>query len=242
MNAQNRALPSRVVRKFMRSFNAFPCDISLEKLALNLQEKYGYQLTTTTRKPVDNNNEPLPWFTYPAIEYLNQLDLTEKSIFEWGSGNSSLFLAKRCKQITSVESSREWFDYCSQQELPNQKILFREQAAFACAIDEFSEQFDLIIIDSLRRYDCARQSIKHLKDGGLIILDNSDWHPNTSAFLRDDCDLIEVDMHGFGPINSYSWTTSFYFHRSFRFTSHEKTQPTPSKAGIQQVSEHDHPL
>ena len=39
---------------------------------------------------VNENNEPIPWFTYPSIQYLDQLDLSEKTIFEWGSGNSSL--------------------------------------------------------------------------------------------------------------------------------------------------------
>ncbi|MBD1916308.1 MULTISPECIES: SAM-dependent methyltransferase [Cyanophyceae] len=223
----------------MSYYSVFPCDKSLEGLTYNLAEKYGYHYTRSLQKPVDTNHDPLPWFTYPAIEYLAQLDLSDKSVFEWGAGNSSLFFAKRCKRITSIESSKEWYGYCSQQSLPNQDIRFREESEFAEAIDESSSKFDLIIIDSLRRGECAQKSVKHLNDGGLIVLDNSDWHPNTSAFLRNDCNLIEVDMHGFGPVNDYSWTTSLYFHREFRFLSKEKKQPSFSKAGIQQVSKYD---
>ncbi|MGB7316259.1 MAG: hypothetical protein WA939_25265 [Nodosilinea sp.] len=224
----------------MSYFNVFPCDKNLETLSHNLKEKYGYKHAKVSQKPVDANHEPLPWFTYPAIEYLAQLDLSSKTIFEWGSGNSSLFLAKRCKQITSVESNKEWYEYCSQELLSNQKILFREESEFAEAIDESLSKFDLIIIDSLRRGECAKKAIEHLNSGGLIILDNSDWHPNTSAFLRDSCNLLEVDMHGFGPVNAYSWTTSLFFHRDFNFPPRESKQPTISKAGIDQISKYDY--
>ncbi|MBD1874004.1 SAM-dependent methyltransferase [Nodosilinea sp. FACHB-131] len=223
----------------MSQFNLFPCDKSLEGLVSNLKDKYGYQETRLEQKPVGANQEPLPWFTYPAIEYLAQLDLSDKSIFEWGSGNSSQFFASRCKQITSIESDPEWYEYGSQRMLPNQKILFQEEAVFAEAIDESFSKFDLIIIDSLRRHDCALRAINHLNDGGFIILDNSDWHPKTSEFLRVVCDLIEVDMHGFGPINPYSWTTSLYLRRDFRFTPKDGIQPKVSKAGIHQISEYD---
>lgn len=236
---RNKPLLHRVSHRLMSYFNVFPCDKNLEGLTHNLKDKYGYQHTKALQKPVDINHEPLPWFTYPAIEYLAQLDLSNKSIFEWGSGNSSLFLAKRCRQITSIESSKKWYEYCSQNLLPNQKILLREEAEFAEAVDESDSKFDLIVIDSMRRGECAQKSIKHLNSGGLIILDNSDWHPNTSAFLRDNCNLIEVDMHGFGPINAYSWTTSLYFHREFCFPPKGNKQPALSKAGIDQLSKYD---
>lgn len=239
MSMRSRPLPNRVFRKLMSCFNVFLCNKSLEGLASNFEEKYGYVHTKNSQKPVSANNEPLPWFTYPAIEYLAQFDLSNKSIFEWGSGNSSLFFAKRCKQITSIESDNEWYKYISSKSLSNQKILLREEARFAETIDEFSSEFDLIIIDSLRRYECALKSISHLNEGGLIILDNSDWHSKTSKFLREDCDLIEVDMHGFGPINAYSWTTSLYMRRSFRFPPKNDIQPVISTAGINQISKYD---
>lgn len=240
MNLRSKPLLSRAFHRLMSYFNVFPCDQNLEGLALNLNEKYGYQNTKKLQKPVDANCEPIPWFTYPAIEYLAQLDLSNKSIFEWGSGNSSLFWAERCKQIISVESDNEWYKYCLQNLLPNQKVLFREEENFAEAIDESNSKFDLIVIDSVRRGECAQKAINFLNKGGLIILDNSDWHPNTSAFLRDDCNLLEVDMHGFGPINAYSWTTSLYFHRDFSFHPKNDKQPTISKAGIEQISKYDY--
>jgi len=236
---RNDSILKKVIRKLMSKFDFFLCDKSLEGIVANLGNKYGYKNTRHIQKPVDSDQAPIPWFTYPAIEYLSQLNLSDKSVFEWGSGNSSLFFAKQSKQITSVESDEKWHEYVSQCSLPNQKLIFRNEANFVNSIDELSSTFDVIIIDSLKRYECALKAVSYLNRGGLIILDNSDWHPKTSAFLRDDSNLIEVDMHGFGPINDYSWTTSLYFHREFRFLPKDNIQPVFSKAAIHQVSEDD---
>ena len=234
-----RPLPYRLIRKLTSYFNIFFANKSVEGLVDNLVDKYGYLETMRKQKPVDAYSQPIPWFTYPAIEYISQLDLREKRVFEWGSGNSSAFFAERCKQIISVESDKKWYDYGVQNLRSNQQIIFREELSFIDAIEEFSSKFDLIIIDSIRRYECALKALNFLEPGGLIILDNSDWYPNTSSLLREVGNLIEIDMHGFGPINSYSWTTSVYLHRDFNFISKNDRQPVFSKAAIQQTAQDD---
>lgn len=35
-------------------------------------------------KSIDKNNNPIAWYTYPTLEYLNALDLREKLVLEWG--------------------------------------------------------------------------------------------------------------------------------------------------------------
>ena len=242
MNTPDKTFIDIIFRKISSFNKLIVLGKNVKELVFNLNEKYGYKQTTINQKPIDINHNPLPWFTYPAIEYLSQFDLSQKTIFEWGSGNSSLFFAKICKTIVSVESDKEWFNYVSQDLSENQKIFLVEEEKFSDFIDEKSIKYDIIIIDSLRRYDCAVKAINHLNEGGLIILDNSDWHPNTSELLRNSGNLIEVDMHGFGPINSYSSTTSLYLHREFCFTPKENLQPTYSKAAIRQISKYDYPF
>ena len=77
----------------------------------NLFKKYSWEITYTEHKPINMNREELPWFTFPAIEYLSQIDLTQFKIYEWGSGNSSKYFARRCHSIVSIESDKEWYDY-----------------------------------------------------------------------------------------------------------------------------------
>ena len=44
--------------------------------------------------------------TLSAISYINKS--TYESCFEWGSGGSTLFLAKKCKRITTIENDIQW--------------------------------------------------------------------------------------------------------------------------------------
>src|SRR5207244_9596553 len=90
--------------------------------------------------------------------------------------------------------------------------------------------FDVIVVDGLvtgrTRLKCARAAVPLLRRGGMIILDNSDWLPESSRHLRE-AGLIEVDMTGFAPINDYTCTTSFYLHPEFAFRPARDRQPLP---------------
>ena len=57
--------------------------------------------------------DEVPWVTYPAIEWLQRFVRPEMSVFEWGSGGSTLFFAARVRSIVSVEHHAEWFDRVS---------------------------------------------------------------------------------------------------------------------------------
>lgn len=174
---------------------------------------------------IDSNGNPIPWYSYPAIEYIKQLDFSDKSVFEYGSGNSTRFWAERCKKLVSVEDNREWFDKIKTKIPATVEYLFFEHKnEYIESIRQFPNEFDFIIIDGSYRYDCAVEALKKLRNDGFIILDNSDWKEKTSKLLRD-ADLIEVDMAGFGPINGYTWTTSFYFRRNVKLSPAHEKQP-----------------
>jgi hypothetical protein len=174
---------------------------------------------------VDRNGNPLPWFTYPAIEYLNQLDFTGKRIFEFGSGNSTLYWASRAKHVVAVEEDKVWYERLKPRMPANVEYIFTEtRADYIDSVTRQEGVFDIIVNDGIYRYDCAVAARPKLAADGFIILDNSEWCAKTSAYYRD-CDLIEVDMAGFGPINTYSWNTSFYFTRNVKLKPARDVQP-----------------
>ena len=174
---------------------------------------------------VDANNFAIPWYTYPAIEYIKQLNFSDKTIFEYGSGNSTRFWAARCKKLISVEDNREWYDKIKSKLPDNVEYhLLEESQQYVRSIRKYAKEFDVIIIDGSHRHECAVEALGKLREDGFIILDNSDWKEKTSQLLRES-DLIEVDMSGFGPINGYTWTTSFYFKRNVRLTPAYDRQP-----------------
>lgn len=165
--------------------------------------------------PVDKDGNSIPWYTYPAIEYLKRLDVSDKSVFEWGSGNSSLFWAMRAKEVISIESDIKWFNFVSKNRLSNQKVILLEREnEYTGVILSQDKVFDIIVIDGIYRCECSKSAVKCLSEGGLIVLDNSDWCPGATTVLRES-GLTQIDFSGFGPANSYAWTTSLFLSRSF---------------------------
>jgi hypothetical protein len=190
------------------------------------------------RLPVCNNKKPLPWYTYPAIEYIEQYDFSESEIFEYGSGNSSKFWSSRAKRVTSVEFDPEWYQRGLNDKTSVQSLMLRiNKKDYVNAIHHYDKYYDVIVIDGKFRYSCALESIIRIKEKGLIILDNSDWYPNTAKLLRDN-GFIQVDFIGTGPINSYAWCTSLFFKENFAIPRINNSVKV--LGGISQISEGDY--
>ncbi len=186
---------------------------------------HGQYKSIQQERCIDRNGLPIPWYTYPAIEYIKQLDCSDKTIFEYGSGNSTLFWAARCRRIVSTEDNPTWYEKIKAQLPANADYqLIEDKTGYAQSIHQHSEAFDIIVVDGTHRFACAVEALKKLKEDGFIILDNSDWMEKTSKLLRD-ADLIEVDMSGFGPVNGYTWTTSFFFSRKVQLKPGGEQQP-----------------
>jgi hypothetical protein len=186
---------------------------------------YGHLVSVRRQRSVDRQGSPIPWYTYPALEYIRQLDFSSKSVFEYGAGNSTIFWASLAHSVVSVENNQEWFDRLSPTLPQNAKIILAsEQQAYIQSVYRLGHNFDVIIIDGEYRYECCQQAPSRLNAGGFIILDNADWYPKGAQILRDT-GLIEVDMTGFSPINGYTSTTSFFFHRQFNFKPRAGRQP-----------------
>lgn len=176
-----------------------------------LELEYGHLKSKKSKQSIDANGDPLPWFTYPTIDYLKQLDFSQATMLEWGAGNSSLFFSKKVKELYSIEHNKDWYEQVVQFNIKNHTLLFAE-VDYAKRPIELGIQFDIILIDGIERENCAKESLSILKEEGLIILDNSDRHPEIAEAFRKS-GLIEVDFHGFGPINDYTWTTSIFMRR-----------------------------
>jgi hypothetical protein len=135
--------------------------------------------------------------------------------------------------LVSIEDNQDWFEKIKDRLPDNVRYnLITDKAEYAKAIARYQNLFDVIIIDGSHRYECASHALTRLRDDGLIILDNSDRMDRTSELLRA-ADLIEADMSGFGPINGYTWTTSFYFRRSVILKSAHSRQPLSGTGALE---------
>ncbi len=213
----------------------FKAIITELKISKKISTQYGHFKSSKTGLSIDKNMDPIPWYTYPAIEYLTQFDYSEKSIFEWGCGNSTIFWAKRAKSIISIEDNKDWFNIVDKNKQSNMLVcLIENREKYVNKISDFNIKFDIIIIDAKYRQECADITGNYLKDNGMIIFDNSDRYPNTCKKIRENLNLIQIDFKGFGPIVNYSFITSVFLKREFSFKP-IKDQPSNSICGLKEI-------
>src|SRR5690606_34829880 len=66
----------------------------------------GWFVAHKNRTSVNINNQPIPWFTYSFIDFLEGRLNKNLSIFEYGSGNSTRYFAERVRHISSLEHDK----------------------------------------------------------------------------------------------------------------------------------------
>lgn len=207
------------------------------------QKDFAIERSMNEKVCVDRDGNPIPWYTYPAIEYLSQFDYSTKQVFEFGTGNSSMYWAKRAKKVISIEDKPEWYKkFAAEFAAPNWQMRYcDEKQGYEDTILADGEKYDVIVIDGKRRAECADNAVKALASGGMIILDDSDRvntsleYVNAIKILRT-AGLLQVDFYGFCPMNNYTKATSIFFSRNFDFTSQYTVQPINGLGNIWSMS------
>jgi len=189
-----------------------PAQLALHGSFKILAFKQGQWRSIKNSMAEDAQGNPIPWYTYPAIEYLNSFNFSQCDVFEFGSGNSSLYWASRCRTLISVEDSKEWYEEINRKKSANQTLINRSsEAGYIGALLEIDNSFDIIIIDGNYRLACSNAALEKITNEGMIVLDNSDrLIEKECAKLFRENGFIQIDFSGFGPINGYCWTTSIF--------------------------------
>lgn len=138
-----------------------------------------FSKSAKARKPIGTDGQPVPWMNYAAIDFLNERLNSNLSMFEYGSGYSTLFFAKRVKQVTSIEYDSSWFDYIgatlNEQDNAEVKYYALGDGYEEAVIKEGAgKKYDVILVDGRERVKCAKNSLDLLSDNGVLILDDSD--------------------------------------------------------------------
>jgi len=141
-------------------------------------------------------DQDLPWLADGAIAEIERFLRPRMRVFEWGAGRSTVFFARRCAAVTTIEHKAKWLrrvaarlaelGLCNvdlrlapMQESPAAGQTQRvrpEFAAYAGEVLTFPESaFDLVCIDGRARVNCAVNALPRLAPGGLLVLDNSEW-------------------------------------------------------------------
>lgn len=191
--------------------------LKLLSLLIRLASGHAILKTMMTGLPIDKNGQAIPWFTYPAIDFLSRLELSSSKVFEYGAGQSTLFWARRAEKVVSVEHDAEWFIRL-RASLPSNVTLMHApgQDAYPISILETSSNYDIVVVDGVWREACIQPALSRLAPAGLLILDNSDWYPEVCARLREQ-GLLEFSFAGIGPVNRITWVTSVFVKGSSEY-------------------------
>ena len=150
------------------------------------ENKAGWKKSFLDGFSQDENGDAVPWMSYAAIEFLKKNLNENYSVFEFGLGASTLFFSGKVKKVVSLETRESWRGMVAkmlqEKGRKNVEINLMEDGLTNKNYENFAKdymaksggKFDLIIVDSLKRFECAKNSVEALKPGGAIILDDSE--------------------------------------------------------------------
>ena len=188
-------------------------ELHLSFLVHKLRTEFGFLESSRENIPYNNEMDIIPLYTYPCYEYLSSLELSDKRVFEYGCGYSTVWWNNQNATVYGVESDPKWWNLVSSQ-VENIDLQTHKQS-YIDAILQHEEKFDFIIIDGKFRSECVKNALIMLAEDGVIILDNSDFFESAKTELDATDHLIPIHFHGFKPIHVETETTSCYISRSF---------------------------
>jgi tRNA A58 N-methylase Trm61 len=136
-----------------------------------------YILARLKQKHYFKSNPELPWMAKEANDFLIKNLTKDMTLLEFGSGRSTKFFANHVGNVISREHHKEWYDKVKSDLSSIDNIdynLFKNLDSYADTSDIEDNSLDVVIIDGRNRGACFNNSISKLKQGGIIILDNSE--------------------------------------------------------------------
>lgn len=178
-------------------------------------ERLGIIESQLRGEPVDSNGQPLPWLSMPAIALLEARAPSGLSVLEYGSGNSTLWWARRAARVVAVEHDAAFHARLAPR-LPENAVSLlvpdSPDGVYEQAPARYGRVFDVIVIDGARRIECAQACLPLLKEAGVIIYDNADWKNAALglAHLREQ-GFRCLELPGLCALLTWSNTTAIFY-------------------------------
>lgn len=167
--------------------------------------------------PVDKDGNPLAWVTYSFMDFIEDRLNNGMEIFEFGAGNSTLWYAGRVDSVTSVEHDQEWYEKI-RNKMPDNVSLYHRELKYGGEYSRFPNQlekrFDIIIVDGRDRVNCMKHSVESIKEGGIIVLDDSEraQYMKGVEFLLNR-GFKKLDFWGISPGLFYKKCTTVFYKK-----------------------------
>lgn len=129
-----------------------------------------------------------PWWPYPAVNAIEAVLQPDWRVLEFGSGRSTLWLADRCAEVVSIESSPVWAAFVQKKSENCQgavEVVCRDVEDYPETRGYADASFDLCVIDGLFRYHCLENALRVIRPGGYLYLDTSESNRDELVYSED---------------------------------------------------------
>ena len=182
-----------------------------------------------------------PWLSQQANSILDTLLKPTDMGFEWGSGRSTTWIAKRIKHLTSIEHGEVWYtNLCSkikERDIHNVTYHFcklnetektSQESDYVQITKSFNEgSLDFILVDGRLRDICSNSALDKLHPGGILVIDNinrnlpsnfispssipTNGPPKSDEWARSQCQIRDW---------RYIWTSNRVWYTAIWFKPH----------------------
>lgn len=180
----------------------------------------------------------VPWWTFDSSARVDAF-LTGRRrarVFEWGSGASTVWLARRAESVVAVEHDPDWarivktlvgqnpavelvtMPPTQARGLPgearsakpgHENLDFHD---YVNVIEKVGGEFDVIVIDGRAREVCLQAALPHLVEDGLLVFDNVERRRYRRAIAAMSPDLEVSWTAGLTPGLPYPTRTALLRH------------------------------
>ncbi len=174
-----------MLRKLVKSIPGVAKVHKVYKLTQNYLHPSGY----FNDAPSDLAGNPLPWFSYPTISFLEDIIQKQWKVFEYGCGYSTLFWSGKCEKTVSVEHDEHWFDRVKNLNSSLEIHLVKEGAD-----RQRQEVATLISSFEAMNFDLPLTADRdHNKEHGLLNIEFADYAAKLIEYPKGFFDVIVVD-------------------------------------------------
>jgi len=181
----------------------------------SMLRELGWVESVRTRKPCGRDGSPVPWMNYHVIGFLRERLGEDLALFEYGSGNSTVFYAALVGHVTSVEMDEDWFEHVRTTMPTNVQLMFfrpDEYGEYATMAARQDRKFDVVVVDAADRTECLMHAPDALTERGVVMLDdcNFDVHAPGIEFLAGR-GFRRLDFEGIKPASIRAYRTSIFY-------------------------------
>ena len=159
----------------------------------------GWWRSYRNKAPQTRDGKPLPWYSLPAIRFLESRPVEGLRVFEFGAGNSTRWWISRGAVVVAREHDPEWATKLRKQIKLN-ALIEDHPAASRDYVASPKGSYHIIVIDGRRRVECARNCLSALAEDGVIVWDNAnrERYAEGLAFLSSQ-GFRRIDLWGVAP-------------------------------------------